>query len=328
MEQIVLKNICKNYKYYEHNSNLKDVIKNFFLREYKEKEAVKDISFKVSEGEIVGYLGTNGAGKSTTIKMMTGILIPTSGEIRIMGKVPYEERKENSKNIGVVFGQRSQLWWDVPLIESFKLNKYLYKIEDEVFNKRLSDLIAILDMKEFINSPVRQLSLGQRMRGDLCMALLHNPSILFLDEPTIGLDVVVKENIRSLIKEINEKYHTTILLTTHDMGDIEKLCTRVIAIDKGRLIYDGSVDEIKNKYGNEKKIIFKTDDNDKLVGVGDLDGVIDVAIETGEVRISFNSNVINKSQIISEVNRITDIKDIDIIDSDLEKTIARLYEKK
>lgn len=328
MEQILLKNVKKNYKYFDHGNGMKGVIKSLFKREYKEYGAVKGISFSVEEGEIVGYLGANGAGKSTTIKMMTGILIPTAGDIMVMGKVPYLKRKENAKKIGVVFGQRSQLCWDVPLIESFKLNCFLYKIPKDDFDRRLNELVSILDMKEFLNTPVRQLSLGQRMRGDLCMALLHNPSILFLDEPTIGLDVVVKERIRNLIKNVNEKYKTTIVLTTHDMGDIEKLCTRVIAIDKGLIIYDGSVDQLKNQFGDDKKLIFRTDSNEKIKNLMSHAGISDIRLDGDKVIISFKGSVLNKSDIIAEVNKIADIQDIDIIETDLEKTIARLYGRK
>lgn len=328
MEQIILKDIKKNYKYYEHGDGLKGAIKNFFNRVYKEKEAVRGISFTINSGEIVGYLGTNGAGKSTTIKMMTGILVPTSGEIKVMGEIPYEKRKENSKKIGVVFGQRSQLYWDVPLIESFRLNKYLYKILDIDYEKRLMELVDILDMDDFLYTPVRQLSLGQRMRGDICMALLHNPNILFLDEPTIGLDVVVKEKIRDLIKKVNEKYGTTILLTTHDMGDIEKLCTRVIAIDKGLIIYDGTVDALKEKFGDEKKLIFKLEDNNKVMNLSSRNGIVKVGIVDDKVEVLFKSSLLKKSDIIAEVNKMSDIQDIDFVESDLEKAITRLYEER
>lgn len=325
MSIIEVDNICKEYKYFEHKQGIKENIKNLFCREYKHKKAVENITFQIEKGEIVGYLGANGAGKSTTIKMLTGIITPTSGSIQVMGVNPCKNRKENAKNIGVVFGQRTQLWWDIPLIESFHLNKSLYKLKEADFKKRLGELIDIMDMREFINTPVRQLSLGQRMRGDLCMALLHNPKIVYLDEPTIGLDIVVKENIRQLIKDINRKYETTVILTTHDMGDIEKLCSRVIAIDKGKIIYDGSLEELKDRFGFEEKIIFQADSKIDMKVFHVVEGISSVNKKDNKCEVIYDRRQVKKTDIITLINKNYDMKDIDIIESDLESIIREMY---
>ena len=261
---IEVKNLCKEFKTNKKYPGFKGAIKSFFSREYTIKKAVDDISFTIDDGEVVGYIGANGAGKSTTIKMMTGILTPTSGEIRVNGIIPYEDRKKNAYDIGVVFGQRTQLWWDLPLSESFTLLKEIYEVDDESYNERMKFLSEVLDLEEFMLSPVRTLSLGQRMRADLAAALLHNPKIIYFDEPTIGLDVVVKEKVREAIKKIKETYGTTIILTTHDLSDIEELCNRIIIIDKGVKIYDGSLDEIKQKYGYMTTVEIAIKDTKKI----------------------------------------------------------------
>ena len=233
---------------------LKGAIKGLFSNEKVTKVAVDDISFKINDGEIVGYIGSNGAGKSTTIKMMTGILNPTKGECLVNGVNPSKKRMDNAKNIGVVFGQRTQLWWDLPLSESFTILKEIYDVSDEEYKERMSFLNEVLGLTEFFDRPVRTLSLGQRMRADLGASLIHNPKVLYLDEPTIGLDLVVKDKIRDAIKEINERYNTTVILTTHDIGDIEELCSRIIIIDQGKKIYDGTLDKLKRTYGTRKKV--------------------------------------------------------------------------
>lgn len=229
-------------------------VKGLFSNEKVIKKAVDDISFTIEKGEIVGYIGSNGAGKSTTIKMMTGILTPTKGSCEVAGINPSRNRKENAQNIGVVFGQRTQLWWDLPLSESFTILKEIYNVSDEMFQAQMDFLNRVLGLPEFFDRPVRTLSLGQRMRADLGAALLHNPKVLYLDEPTIGLDLVVKDNIRKAIREINEKYQTTVILTTHDIGDIEELCSRIIIIDEGKKIYDGSLAALKEIYGTKRTV--------------------------------------------------------------------------
>ena len=230
------------------------MISTLFSRKYTEIRAVDGVSFDIPEGEIVGYIGSNGAGKSTTIKMMCGILTPTSGKVFIGDKEPYLKRRVVAKDIGVVFGQKTQLWWDIPLVESFKVLKEIYQVSDEDYNERMSFLSSVLGIDEFMTQPVRTLSLGQRMRADLAASMLHNPKILFLDEPTIGMDVLVKEKIRTAIHALNAKYHTTVVLTTHDMTDIENLCSRIIMIEKGKIIYDGPLGNIKRRFGNIKTL--------------------------------------------------------------------------
>lgn len=239
---------------------MKNAIKAFFKREYKTIKALDDISFNIKQGEIVGYIGPNGAGKSTTIKIMCGILVPTSGECIINGYIPWKDRKKYVKNIGVVFGQRSGLWWDVPPIDTFELLKDIYEIPKDEYEKKLAELTESLDLYEIKNIPTRQLSLGQRMRCEIASALLHNPQILFLDEPTIGLDAVAKLSLRRCIKKINEKTKVTIILTTHDMQDIEALTNRIILIGKGKILYDGGLKEIKQKYKNRESKEMSTDD--------------------------------------------------------------------
>ena len=251
---IKVENITKEFKSNKKYPGFRGAIKSFFSTEYIIKRAVDDISFSIEDGEIVGYIGANGAGKSTTIKMMTGILTPTSGKITVDGLVPYEKRKENAKRIGVVFGQKTQLWWDLPLSETFTLLKEIYEVSDKDFNERMAFLNSTLSLEDFMLTPVRSLSLGQRMRADIAAALIHNPKVVYLDEPTIGLDVMVKEKVRNAIREINKKYGTTIILTTHDLNDIEELCSRIIIIDDGKKIYDGSLEEIKSRYGARTSI--------------------------------------------------------------------------
>lgn len=247
---IEIKNLTKEFKTAVREEGVFGMFKTLFSTKYNIKTAVNNISLKINDGEMVGYIGSNGAGKSTTIKMMCGILTPTRGSIEIDGIEPYKKRKTIASKIGVVFGQKTQLWWDIPLIESFKVLKEIYRISDIDYQKRLQFLYDVLGIKDFIKQPVRTLSLGQRMRADLAAAWLHNPKILFLDEPTIGLDVLVKEKIRNAIKMMNEKFNTTVILTTHDMQDIENLCKRLIIIDKGSIIYDGTLENVKYRFGD------------------------------------------------------------------------------
>lgn len=250
---IHLKGISKHFFVSKRNAGTKNAIKSFFKREKTKIEALNDVNFDIKKGEIVGYIGPNGAGKSTTIKIMCGILNPTSGECIINGRIPWKERKKHVSNIGVVFGQRSQLWWDVPPVDSFELIKDIYKISNEDYEKNLKNLIEKLDLSEIIKIPTRQLSLGQRMRCELAASLLHNPEILFLDEPTIGLDAVSKLAVRKFIKELNKEKKVTVILTTHDMQDIEALTDRIILIGKGKLLYDSSFKAIKKKYAEQIK---------------------------------------------------------------------------
>ena len=252
---IELKNITKTFKVARRNAGLKEAFKSFFRREYEYIHALKNISFKISDGEMVGYIGPNGAGKSSTIKIMSGILNPDGGECVINGRTPWKDRINHVKEIGVVFGQRSQLWWDVPVIDSFELIKDIYKTSSETYKNNLDELTQILDLSQIIRTPARQLSLGQRMRCELAASLLHSPKILFLDEPTIGLDAVSKIAVRSFIKRINKEKNTTVILTTHDMQDIEAITERILLIGKGEILLDGFVSDLKRR---ENKSIDET----------------------------------------------------------------------
>ena len=238
---ITVKNLRKEFKKTIKEPGIKGSIKSFFNPKSEIVEAVKDISFTAEKGEILGFIGPNGAGKSTVIKMLTGILTPTSGTCVINGQNPQDNRKKYVKEIGVVFGQRTQLWWDLPLTETYTVLKEIYEVDDASFKKRMEFFNEVLDLQDFIKSPVRTLSLGQRMRADIAASLLHNPKVLFLDEPTIGLDVVVKDNIRKAIEKINAEEHTTVILTTHDLEDIELLAKRIVMIDKGSKVFDGKI---------------------------------------------------------------------------------------
>ena len=246
---ITVHELRKHFKVNKHHRGGMGALRNLFTRETQLVRAVDGISFDVNAGELVGYLGPNGAGKSTTLKMLTGLLVPTSGELRANGHVPWRERKTYVARIGAVFGQRSTLWWDLPVIESLDLLQHIYRVEAQRFKRNLDEFIELLEMQPFINTPVRSLSLGQRMRADLCAALMHNPDLLFLDEPTIGLDVVAKERMRQFIRHVNRERGTTVLLTTHDLSDVEKLCERVIIIDHGKLLYDGALSTLRDRFG-------------------------------------------------------------------------------
>jgi ABC-2 type transport system ATP-binding protein len=258
---IQVENLSKVYRTSVRREGIGGAFIDLFARRRREIRAVDDISFQIGRGEVVGYIGANGAGKSTTIKMLTGILTPTSGRILINGLVPERNRQAHAQQIGVVFGQRTQLWWDLAVIEAFHLLQKIYRVPEEQYRQRLAKFVEVLDIEEQLHQPVRKLSLGQRMKCDLCASLLHNPPLLFLDEPTIGLDVAVKERIRRFIRYINETEGSTIILTTHDLTDIEELCPRIIIIDAGKIIFDGLTTEIKERYGRQRRVIvdFKQD---------------------------------------------------------------------
>ena len=328
---IKVENLSKAFKINKKYPGFRGAIKSFFSREYTIKKAVEDISFEIEEGEIVGYIGANGAGKSTTIKMMTGILVPTSGKVVVDGIIPYEEREKNAKDIGVVFGQRTQLWWDLPLSETFSLLKEIYNVNDKDFKERMDFLNEILDLNEFILSPVRTLSLGQRMRADLAAALIHNPKIIYLDEPTIGLDVVVKEKVREAIKKINEMYNTTVILTTHDLNDIEELCNRIIIIDNGKKLYDGSLSEIKNKYGYMTTIEMQTK---KVIDINDINlnkslnlskEELEFQVEERNLIVKFNKNKISSSDLMFHIMKGFRVYDFTVKETSIEDIIKKIY---
>lgn len=329
---IKVNHITKEFVSSKKYPGFKGAVKGLFTTQKVRKTAVDDISFHIKEGEIVGYIGSNGAGKSTTIKMMTGILVPTKGSCQVNGVNPSENRKKNAQNIGVVFGQRTQLWWDLPLSESFTILKEIYGVKDEDFQERMQFLNETLGLEEFIHSSVRTLSLGQRMRADLAAALLHNPKVLYLDEPTIGLDLVVKDNIRRAIKEINEKYATTVILTTHDLGDIEELCSRIIIIDHGKLIYDGTVFDLKDTYGTRRKVQIEVKDLEQ-VKRQDYNQIFQISkenlkleIENNSMVFSFDKNVIGVSDIISNIMKQTEVKDIKIQETEISEIVKEIYQ--
>ena len=328
---IEVKNVSKEFKKIIKEPGLKGSVKSLFHKKQEIVKAVEDISYTVEKGEILGFIGPNGAGKSTAIKMLTGILTPTSGEIMINGQIPYKNRKKYVKEIGVVFGQRTQLWWDLPLSETFTVLKEIYQIEDKAFKNRMDFLNQVLDLEPFIKSPVRTLSLGQRMRADIAASMIHNPKVLFLDEPTIGLDVVVKDNIRKAITEINQNEKTTIILTTHDISDIELLCKRIVMIDKGKKVYDGALDKMKEKYGKMREIhinLKSTEDMNKLAFAEKFDLLeddLEVKLEGKKATVKFNSSKAQVSDMLSYILATITVKDIAVSEADIEEIIRRLY---
>ncbi len=321
---ICVKNISKEFKISKRDAGIKNAIKSFFRRKYKTIQALDDISFNIKKGEIVGYIGTNGAGKSTTIKIMCGILLPTSGECKVDGYIPWKERKEYVKNIGVVFGQRSGLWWDVPPIDSFDLLKDIYNIPQKDYEKKLKELTESLDLEEIVNIPTRQLSLGQRMRCEIAAALLHNPKILFLDEPTIGLDAVSKLSLRKCIKKINKTTNLTIILTTHDMQDIEALTNRIILIGKGKILYDGSLDRIKEKYKDKMKIDIRFEYTDKKIILKNAK-ILEQTEESASIELKHKDE--NMADIFNELMRQVNITDISVEEMSTDDVIAKLYKE-
>ena len=329
---IEVKQLSKVFKSFKKEKGLKGTVKSLFKRESVEVHAVKEISFDIKKGEIIGYIGANGAGKSTTIKMMTGILTPSGGYVKVDGRVPYESRMENAKHIGVVFGQKTQLWWDLPLGETFAILKEIYQVPDDFYETQMKYFDEIFELSEFMSQTVRTLSLGQRMRADLAASMLHNPKVLFLDEPTIGLDVMVKERIRKAIKDMNARYGTTILLTTHDMSDIEELCDRIIIIDKGAVLYDGGIDMIRRDYGYERKIVFdlRYDDEQKVIGTlenlhanveGSNETTLKYALQNNQLTVTFDRNAINISNIMSVVLQQYNVLDFSVQDMDIEAIV-------
>lgn len=323
MDIINVKNLCKTYKVSKRDSGFKNALKSFFKREYKYIKAVQDVSFTIREGEIVGYIGPNGAGKSTTIKMLSGILKPDSGKMVINGMDPVDDRIKYVKEIGVVFGQKSQLWWDIPAIESFDLLRDIYKVPNDEYVKTRDELIKLLELEEIVKMPVRQLSLGQRMKCELVASLLHNPKILFLDEPTIGLDAISKVIVRDFIKKINKEKKVTVILTTHDMADIESLADRVIVIGNGKKLYDGDINDIKKKYSNEKIVEIYYD---KLKEIPEIKNTEIISNDSGVIKIKIDNRVVTASDVTREYSKICEIKDINVLSSPIDDIIYKLYE--
>lgn len=300
------------------------VFRSLLSRQYTIKNAVDGITFTIEQGEMVGYVGPNGAGKSTTIKMLTGILVPTSGEIRVWGMDPHRQRKQYVSHIGAMFGQKTQLWWDVPVIESFLLLKEIYKIPTPTYKANLARFDDILELGKFYHTPVRQLSLGQRIRADLAAALLHNPKMLFLDEPTIGVDVLAKERFRSFIHELNQEQQITVMLTTHDMSDIEKLCSRILMIDHGRIIYDGSVADIKEHFTPYRVLVA-----DLAEGIDriEVDRAEQIKRENNRVYLRFSRKQVSASELIVQLAEKYPVRDISIQEPEIEMVIREIYDR-
>lgn len=317
--------VSKTFKVSRRSKGISGMFANMFAPKYEYKKAVSSISFQIEEGEMIGFIGPNGAGKSTTIKMLSGILYPDSGQINVGGYTPYKQRKEYVGNIGVVFGQKSQLQWDLPPIDSFELLKYIYRIPEVQYQKNLNRFMELLEMDSFINQPVRQLSLGQRMRADIVAALLHSPKIVFFDEPTIGVDVVGKEKIREFIREMNEKDGITMIFTTHDMQDIEKTCRRLIVIDEGSKIYDGSLNGIRQQFAAVRQVEIEFAFNEEIAPIENVTMQRLDESDGRKVRFSFESKSIEINTLMSEILNKYHVKDLKVQEPEIENIIRRIY---
>jgi ABC-2 type transport system ATP-binding protein len=324
---IHVQDLCKHFRAFHRREGVWGSIQNLFVRDYRTVSAVDRVSFEINRGEMVGYIGPNGAGKSTSIKMLTGILVPTSGEIVVNGFVPFRQRSQYVKTIGVVFGQRTQLWWDIAVIESFKLLRRIYGVSQRDFDARMERFDQILNIRDYLHTPVRKLSLGERMRCDLAAALLHNPPLLFLDEPTIGLDVVAKDHIRQFLRAINREFRTTVLLTTHDLDDIEELCRRIMIIDRGKVLYDGPLSHLKEKLLRTKQIKFALKDRAQAAGVSGFsrDGLELEQVDELTYRIRFDRVKIAAADLIRQILSAVEVRDILIEDEPIEEIIKRIY---
>ncbi|MCP4160516.1 MAG: ATP-binding cassette domain-containing protein [Deltaproteobacteria bacterium] len=325
MSHIKVENLKKSFYISEKDPGLKGSLKGMFHRTKREIKALDNISFEIEKGEFLGYIGPDGAGKSTTIKILSGILTPDSGNCIVNGRVPWKERIKHVAKIGVVFGQRTQLWWDLPVVESFDLLKNIYKIPETKYQNNKKDLVELLKLEEFITIPVRQLSLGQRMRCEIAASLLHDPEILFLDEPTIGLDAVSKLVLRDFIKKINQERQVTVILTTHDMDDIEALCSRILVIDQGKIFLDGTIAQLRENLRNERKLIIELD--------REIDDFNDVHTRIlsrngNRVELLFNPSDISPADLVRGIMDKYPIKDIFVENIPIEEIIAQLYSTK
>ncbi len=325
---IRIKDITKEFKVLNRREGLKGSFLDLFSRDFRILTAVDHINMDVYPGEIVGYLGPNGAGKSTTIKMMTGVLEPTSGELLVNGIAPYKNRAKNAREIGVVFGQRSQLWWALPLIESFKLLKDIYQINDKDYNRMMELYRSLADIETLLHKPVRQMSLGQRTLSDILAAFLHNPKIVYLDEPTIGLDVSMKSKIRTLIQSLNEEKHTTVILTTHDMGDVDALCKRIVIIDHGKMLYDDDIEKLKNLFGSYRTLKIRTggDLKKKAEELSEKFPDIGVSADDEWISLLINEDKIKVMKVLHELEDILTIRDMQLQEISTEDVIKKIYE--
>ncbi len=326
---ITIQNVTKEFKVLNRREGLKGSLKDLFSRDYKIVRAVDNISMNIEQGEIVGYLGPNGAGKSTTIKMMTGVLEPTSGEILVGGNVPYKNRAKNAQEIGVVFGQRSQLWWALPLIESFKLLKDIYQIADREYENMLEMYRSLADIEPLLHKPVRQMSLGQRTLSDILAAFLHNPKIVFLDEPTIGLDVSMKSKIRELIHALNKEKNTTVILTTHDMGDVDALCRRIVIIDKGKMLYDNDIEHLKGFFGSYRTLKIRVDGilSERAEEVTAQLPDFSVSADEEWISVLVDEEQATVMEVLNQLRSSFDIRDMQLEEISTEDVIKKIYEE-
>lgn len=319
--------LVKQFRTFQRREGLSGAVRDLFSREYTTLHAVDGVSFTIEPGEMVGYIGPNGAGKSTSVKMLTGILVPTSGRVVANGHVPYKERMAYTRTIGVVFGQRTQLWWDIAVVESFRLLKEIYGVSDADYATRMARFDEILEINRYLHQPVRKLSLGERMRCDMAAALLHNPPLLFLDEPTIGLDLLAKENVRQFLKEVNRDFGTTVLLTTHDLADIEELCRRLMIIDHGRILFDGPLNELKQMLWRQSQIKFELKDREQAAAVGalDLPRVEKERLDELTYRLSFDREEYTSGDVIRRVVAAAEVRDIFIEEESIDDIVRRIY---
>lgn len=318
---VKLENVKKTYLVNRQYKNLKESILHFYKNEKIKIEAMKGINLEIGEGEIVGFIGPNGAGKSTTIKIMCGILRADEGKVELNGMNPAVERKQYVKDIGCVFGQRSQLWWDLPVMDSFQMLKHIYRIPQKEFESRIEFYKEKLNIGDILYKPVRQMSLGQRMRCEIVAAFLHNPKLVFLDEPTIGLDVIAKEEIRNIIRILNEKYQTTIILTTHDMSDVEELCKRIVVIDKGETIYDGLLEDVR-KYLSKDKFVTLTMDRDTRI---DIEGVCIEADEGKKKKLKVDTFQVPVAEVLKQIAQQVNILDMEVANESIESIVKTIY---
>ncbi|WP_420643026.1 ABC transporter ATP-binding protein [Candidatus Leptofilum sp.] len=325
MNIIEVTNLQKHFSVRKHFSGRFGSVRSFFSRESTRVRAVDGISFGVEPGELVGYLGPNGAGKSTTIKMLTGLLVPSGGDVVVNGRIPHQERQQYVARIGVVFGQRTTLWWDLPVIESLELLRHVYQIPTDLFRQNLAEFTEMLEMEPFLHTPVRSLSLGQRMRADIAAALLHNPDLLFLDEPTIGLDVVAKERIRQFIQHVNAERGTTVLLTTHDLADVQRLCQRVMIIDRGKLLFDGRLQSLQNQFGGKRELVVDFAQDYEAVAI---EGATVINYHDSRATYQFRRGEISASELIGRISSQYRVQDLAVREPDIEGTIRRIYEEK
>ncbi len=323
---IQVHNLKRSFKQYKKEPGVMGSLKSLVSRKYFEIDAVKGINLEINQGERVGFIGPNGAGKTTTLKMLSGILYPTSGDVNVLGYKPYERKAEFQKQFALVMGQKSQLWWDLPAIETLTLNKEIYQIDDKIYNDLLSELTTLLELKDLLNIPVRKLSLGQRMKCELLASLIHNPKLLFLDEPTIGLDIVVQKRVRQFLKDYNAKFNTTLILTSHYMDDVAELCERIIIIDKGQIIFDGSLQSLNDKYINKKylKLVFNKSVNEKDV---DKYGEI-VEFDHNGLSATISIDKGKHLEAASSILKQLPVDDMDISEADLEDIISKVFEGK